>query len=56
MQTGANDVYVVRQESGEELLIPVIKECIREVDLKGRSMQVHLLPGLREVNQKKEQK
>ncbi len=56
LQTGANDVYVVRQESGEELLIPVIKECIREVDLKGRSMQVHLLPGLREVNQKKEQK
>ena len=56
LQTGANDVYVVRQESGEELLIPVIKECIREVDLKGRSMRVHLLPGLREVNQKKEQK
>lgn len=51
MKTGANDVYVVRQENGEELLIPAIKDCIREVDIEEGVMCVHLLPGLRELNQ-----
>ena len=51
IKTGANDVYIIRQESGEELLIPAIKDCVREVDIEGGVMSVHLLPGLRELNQ-----
>ena len=51
MSTGANDVYVVRGESGEELLLPAIRDCVREVDIQGGMMRVHLLPGLRELNQ-----
>ncbi len=46
MPTGANDVYIVRQESGKELLLPAIKECIREVDLEGRFIKVHVMDGL----------
>ena len=46
MQTGANDVYVVRMESGKELMIPAIKECILSVSIIERRVQVHLLKGL----------
>lgn len=51
LQTGANDVYVVGQEKKKDLLIPAIKECIKEVDTEGGRMVVHLLPGLREMNE-----
>lgn len=46
MPTGANDVYVVRRENGKELLLPAIKECVLEVDLKERVMKVHVMDGL----------
>ncbi len=50
LQTAANDVYVVKQEKGSDILIPVIKDCIKEVDIDGGKVVVHLLPGLRELN------
>lgn len=47
LQTGANDVYVVRLAgTNRELLIPAIPQCIRKVDLEAGRMTVHLLPGL----------
>ena len=46
MQTGANDVYVVTNEAGREILLPAIAEVILEVDLEFKEMKVHLLPGL----------
>ena len=52
LQTGANDVYEIRTEDGEEILLPAIKDCVKEVDVEGGSMLVHLLPGLRGINQK----
>lgn len=48
IETGANDVYVVEREKGKELLIPAIKQCILNVDVKSRRMDVHLLEGLLE--------
>ncbi len=52
LQTGANDVYEIRTEDGEEILLPAIKDCVKEVDVEGGSMLVHLLPGLRGINRK----
>ena len=46
IQTGANDVYVVKMENEKEVLIPNIKECIIKVSLEENSMTVHLLEGL----------
>ena len=47
LQTGANDVYVVRTEGEKkELLIPAIPQCIINVDIGSGKMTVHLLPGL----------
>lgn len=48
LQTGANDVYVIRQEGAGDLLVPAIKECIKKVDLEAKTMMIHLLPGLRD--------
>ena len=52
MQTGANDVYVISMTDGEEVLIPAIRDCIRDVDVEQGQMCVHLLPGLLDINRK----
>jgi 16S rRNA processing protein RimM len=44
--TGANDVYLVRAGSGQEILLPAIESVIKTVDLESNAMIVHLLPGL----------
>jgi 16S rRNA processing protein RimM len=46
IETGANDVYVVRSESGKEILLPAIPSVILEADSTQRVMRVHLLEGL----------
>ena len=43
--TGANDIYVVKDELGKQILLPGIKDVIKEVKLEDRII-VHLLPGL----------
>ena len=50
IETGANDVYVVRPKSGDkDILIPAIKECILSVSVNEKKMTVHLMEGLREL-------
>mgnify|MGYP000522515823 FL=1 len=34
LQTGANDVYVLSKEGTDDILLPAIKECVKEVDLE----------------------
>ena len=48
--TGANDVYEVKKNPQDKqfLLLPAIRQCILQVDVKERIMVVHLLKGLRE--------
>lgn len=48
IETGANDVYVISLENGKELLLPAIKECILNVDVENRKMEVHVMEGLRD--------
>ena len=50
LQTGANDVYVIKKTGEEDLLLPAIKDCVKEVDIEGGKMVVHVLPGLRDLN------
>jgi len=46
LETGANDVYIVRSENGREVLLPAIETVILDIDLIKGQMLVHLLPGL----------
>jgi 16S rRNA processing protein RimM len=44
--TGANDVYLVENDEGKEILLPVIEEVILEIDHQSEKVLVHILPGL----------
>ena len=46
LETGANNVYVVRDNSGHELLLPAIPSVVLNIDPTRRLMRVHLLEGL----------
>ena len=46
IETGANNVYVVRNEAGKEILLPAIPSVVLETDPARRVMRVHLLEGL----------
>ena len=44
--TGSNDVYVVKDETGKQILLPAIKDVIKNVDIKNKVITVHLIEGL----------
>lgn len=44
--TGANDVYVVKNEIGKQVLLPAIGDVIKSVDIESKKMLVHLIEGL----------
>ena len=46
LQTGANDVYVVNTHEGKEVLLPVIPDCITDIDVDNRIVKAHIMPGL----------
>lgn len=46
LQPGANDVYVVENEEKEQILIPVIPDVIKKIDLQEKKVIVKLLNGL----------
>lgn len=47
--TGSNDVYVVKDELGKQILLPAIGDVIKEVDVQNKKMIVHVIEGLGEV-------
>lgn len=45
--SGASDIYVVKdEETGKQILLPAIKEVIKEIDIGQEKMTVHLIKGL----------
>lgn len=48
IQTGANDVYVFSKKGEQDLLVPKIPDCVKNIDLEDGTILVHLLPGLRD--------
>jgi len=45
IETGSNDVYVVRK-GNRETLIPALEKVVKAVDLESKTMQVDLPEGL----------
>ncbi len=44
--TGSNDVYVIKDELGKQILLPAIAEVIKKVDVIAKKMTVKLITGL----------
>ena len=44
--TGANDIYVVKDEMGKQKLLPGIDEVIKNINIDEGKIVVHLLEGL----------
>lgn len=44
--TGSNDIYVIKNEEGKQILLPAIKEVIKNVDIPNRKITVKLMEGL----------
>lgn len=44
--TGSNDIYVVKDELGKQILLPAIKEVIKEVNIENKKIIIHLIKGL----------
>ena len=43
---GASDIYVIKDTLGKQILLPAIKEVIKQIDLEQEKIVVHLLEGL----------
>jgi 16S rRNA processing protein RimM len=46
LETGANDVYVVKTPLGKEVLIPAIKDVVKSIDPDTGRMLIEPLPGM----------
>lgn len=44
--SGAQDIYVVKDELGKQVLLPSIKEVILDIDVENQKVTVHILKGL----------
>ena len=45
IQNTSQDIYAVRTETGKDVLIPAVKDFIREVDMENRVIRTTLIPG-----------
>ncbi|MGB9977030.1 ribosome maturation factor RimM [Thermovenabulum sp.] len=46
IQTGANDVYVIKNNENKEILIPAIKEVVKNIDIEKGIMFIFPMEGL----------
>lgn len=49
IQTGSNDVYVIKSPAGKDILIPALKHVVKEINVEEKKMVVEPLPGLLEI-------
>lgn len=48
LETGSNDVYIIKGSDGKQIMIPALKTVIKQIDLLRRTMYIDPLPGLLE--------
>ncbi len=46
INNGASDIYDVKREGKKNLLLPVIDEVVKEIDIEGGKVTVHVMEGL----------
>ena len=45
-RTGGNDVYEITGSDGKKILVPAVSDFIKEIDIPGKKMTVHIIEGL----------
>jgi 16S rRNA processing protein RimM len=48
IETGANEVLVVTRPEGGEVLVPMIKDVVKQLDIAGGTIMIEPMPGLLE--------
>lgn len=48
IETGSNNVYIIKRPEGKDVLIPAIDSVIKEIDIENKRMSVNMLEGLME--------
>ena len=46
LQPGANDVYIVENKEKKQILLPVISQVVKKIDIPNKKIIVHLISGL----------
>ncbi|HEU5198366.1 MAG TPA: ribosome maturation factor RimM [Ktedonobacterales bacterium] len=46
LATGGNDVYIIRETSGRDVLVPAIKDIVKRVDIAAGVLIIDPIPGL----------
>ncbi|SHK12065.1 ribosome maturation factor RimM [Tepidibacter formicigenes] len=46
IQTGANDVYVIKNEEGKEFLIPAVKKFVPEINMEDKKIIIDPIEGM----------
>ncbi|MUK89937.1 ribosome maturation factor RimM [Ornithinibacillus sp. L9] len=46
LSPGANDVWVVKQKKGKDILIPYIEEVVKEIDVEAKHVVIEPMEGL----------
>jgi 16S rRNA processing protein RimM len=47
--TGANDIYDVKREGKKNMLIPVINDVVKNIDIENKIITVEIMEGLDEL-------
>ena len=46
LQTGANDVWVIKRKGEKDILVPYIEDVVKAVDIENKTVTIELLEGL----------
>jgi len=46
ISTGSNDVYIVKNKNKKEILIPAIREIIKNIDVEKKRITINMVDGL----------
>jgi len=48
IETGSNNVYVIKRPKGKDVLIPAIDSVVLNIDIENKRMSVNMMEGLME--------